>query len=519
MRLSAFLLSCLFLFTSCASILNAEYQKVYINGDQLSSVSINGEKAKPNRTGKYKLKRDKKAKQITAHREGYLDENIAVFPYKKSPLVILSWVPFGLLYLIPPLFDAGPKSFDYQKSIDLPTPRIKELALKQEDIKELMLNTVSVDIDPENLRYRRFSSYRSFMKRKDEVYTQKANTEEGVKMENTIFSDVMNELLVEKGFIDTSRHYLSNSYLNNLLVSATITGSTFHNIKGRSLMYSGRTDIFYCDLTIKWEILDLYKNTLYETETNTTSGQMALTFFKNESGGRYAAIKEAVERGFLILMTNDRVEELLLDRSILDTESDMPMLFLPKSESYVSTIGEAVKSSVTIKSEAGHGSGFVIAPNGYIITNYHVIANAEELTVVFNNGAELGDVEVIRVSKVYDLALIKVTAKSLKPFLLDASPEIPIGKEIYAVGTPTSEDLAQTVSKGIISGKRKLDNLADLVQIDASINGGNSGGAIVDKKGLVYGVVSSKISGAGIEGVAFGIPANQVLDRLKLAFQ
>jgi serine protease Do len=57
------------------------------------------------------------------------------------------------------------------------------------------------------------------------------------------------------------------------------------------------------------------------------------------------------------------------------------------------------------------------------------------------------------------------------------------------------------------------------VQIDASINGGNSGGAIVDKKGLVYGVVSSKISGAGIEGVAFGIPANQVLDRLKLAFQ
>lgn len=519
MKLSALFLSCLFLLTSCASLLNPAYQKIEINGDRLTGISINGEEAEPLASGKYKVRRDKKAKQITAHREGYLDENVAIFPYKKSPLVILSWIPFGFLYMVPPLLDVGPKSFNYQKSVDLPMPRVAELALKQEDIKELMLNKVSVDIEPENLKYRYFSSYRSFLNNEQVTQSKKANTEEGVKMENTIFSDVMNELLVEKGFIDTSRHYLSNSYLNNLLVNATITGSTFHSIKGRPWMYSGRTDIFYCDLTIKWEILDLYQNTLYETETNTTSGQMALMLYSKASEGRYAAIKEAVERGFLILMSNDRVEELLLDRSILDTESEMPMLTLPTSESYVSSIGEAVKSSVTIKSEDGHGSGFVIAPNGYIITNYHVIANAEELTVVFNNGAELGDVEVVRVSKVYDLALIKVTAKSLKPFQLDASLDIPIGKEIYAVGTPTSEDLAQTVSKGIISGKRKLDNLADLVQIDASINGGNSGGAIVDKKGIVYGVVSSKISGGGVEGVAFGIPANQVLDRLKIEFE
>lgn len=519
MKLTALILSCLFLFTSCASILNPAYQKVEINGDRLSGISINGEKATPLANGKYKIKRDKKAKQITAHREGYLDENVAIFPFKKSPLVILSWIPFGVFYLIPPLVDFGPKAYNYQKSVDLPMPRVAELALKKEDIKELMLNKVSIDIEPENLKYRRFASYKSFLASEDDDYVRQADTEEGVKMENTIFSDVMNELLVEKGFIDTSRHYLNNSYLNNLLVNAKITGSTFHSIKGRNWMYSGRTDIFYCDITIDWEILDLYQNTLYETETNTTSGQMALTTFSSESEGRYAAIKEAVERAFLILMTNDRVEELLVDKSILDTESEMPLLTLPTSENHVSSIGEAVKSSVTIKSDEGHGSGFVIASNGYIITNYHVIANAEELTVVFNNGAELGDVEIIRVSKVYDLALIKVNTKNLKPFQLDASPDIPIGKEIYAVGTPTSEDLAQTVSKGIISGKRKLDNLADLVQIDASINGGNSGGAIVDKKGIVYGVVSSKISGGGVEGVAFGIPANQVLDRLKIEFE
>lgn len=84
------------------------------------------------------------------------------------------------------------------------------------------------------------------------------------------------------------------------------------------------------------------------------------------------------------------------------------------------------------------------------------------------------------------------------------------------MGTPTAEDLSQTISKGIISGIRKTDGDKKLIQTDASINAGNSGGAIIDKDGLVIGVVSSKLKGFGIEGVAFGIPSYEIFERLKI---
>jgi S1-C subfamily serine protease len=175
---------------------------------------------------------------------------------------------------------------------------------------------------------------------------------------------------------------------------------------------------------------------------------------------------------------------------------------------------KSIKSTVTIKSKDAFGSGFIISNDGYIITNYHVVSEPENLRVRLNNEKEY-DADIIRVSKIYDLALIKIEANDLIPFSINNSKEIEVATEIYAVGTPTAEDLSQTISKGIISGIRKSGD-SKLIQTDASVNSGNSGGPIIDKNGVVLGVVSSKLKGFGVEGVAFGIPAYEVLDRLKL---
>jgi hypothetical protein len=496
------------LLSSCASILNPRYQKITINTDPQSKILIDGEESEGDATNRHKFKRDRRAKQITVQRAGYKDVNVAIAQYKKSPLFILSFVPFGIFYA-PFLFDSGPKSSNYQKQVTI-DDKMTQLPEKDEKAKEIMLKKVSVDIDPENLKYRYFYSYRNYLNKEDKKKSKASETEEKVALENTIFTDALNELLVEQGYIDTTAKILKNSFLNNLLIESTITGTTFHSIGGQ---------IFFVDLTIDWRLLDLYENVLHEETTESGSGQFVLNNYKSSSAGRFEAIKDAMEYGFLDFMKKDEVVKLMNDRSDVEAEASYTTLVIQNGKAAVESIADAVESSVTVKNKDGHGSGFIISENGYIVTNYHVIANAEDLSIVFNNGIELQDVEVVRFSKIYDLALLKVEVNNLVPFNISDDKKINIGADIFAVGTPTAEDLNQTVSKGIISGKRKMDDVVDLIQIDASINAGNSGGAIVNKEGLVLGVVSSKVSGSGIEGVAFGIPAYQIMERLKVAFQ
>ncbi len=115
-----------------------------------------------------------------------------------------------------------------------------------------------------------------------------------------------------------------------------------------------------------------------------------------------------------------------------------------------------------------------------------------------------------------DLALLKIKADNLQPFLLEKELA-DIGTEVWAVGTPRSIELGQSVSKGVISGMRKAeDKEMNYIQTDAAVNPGNSGGALITKDGRVQGVVSMRLTRA--EGVGFALPAPQVFKGLKLAY-
>jgi S1-C subfamily serine protease len=181
----------------------------------------------------------------------------------------------------------------------------------------------------------------------------------------------------------------------------------------------------------------------------------------------------------------------------------------------VANLNEAVGSSVTVKRQEGHGSGFIISEEGHIITNYHVVVGAEELTIIMNDGSKY-PAEILRVSKVSDLALVKIEQNGLLPFSIGNQETYDIGSDVFAVGTPNTEDLSQTVSKGIISGIRKTELGSVVIQTDASVNSGNSGGALITPEGTVLGIVTAKLSGFGVEGVSFSIPSTEISERLKV---
>src|SRR5215468_160648 len=159
----------------------------------------------------------------------------------------------------------------------------------------------------------------------------------------------------------------------------------------------------------------------------------------------------------------------------------------------------------------GQGSGFFISPNGYIVTNNHVVANAVKVEVLTDSGATL-EAKVIGTDPKSDLALIKVDGRSDFPFvkLADSSPTI--GEWVVAMGNPFG--LGGTVTAGIVSAQGRdigSGSYDDYIQIDAPVNRGNSGGPTFNLKGEVIGVNTAIYSpSGGSVGIAFDVPATTV---------
>lgn len=167
----------------------------------------------------------------------------------------------------------------------------------------------------------------------------------------------------------------------------------------------------------------------------------------------------------------------------------------------------------------GEGSGIVYSEDGYIITNYHVIEEAvtssnAEIYVLMSDGEEY-EATIVGSDSVTDLAVIKIDATGLTAAEFGDSDSIKVGELAVAIGNPLGQEFAGTVTGGYISGLNRtvtVDNTVyNLIQTDAAINSGNSGGPLVDASGRVIGINTVKVSATGVEGIGFAIPINEVL--------
>ncbi|WP_036385454.1 S1C family serine protease [Muricauda sp. MAR_2010_75] len=158
--------------------------------------------------------------------------------------------------------------------------------------------------------------------------------------------------------------------------------------------------------------------------------------------------------------------------------------------------------------QVGSGSGVIISPDGYIVTNNHVIANSSQLQVTLNNNKTY-DAEVIGSDSESDIALLKIDAEDALPYLaFGDSDNAKIGEWVLAVGNPFN--LTSTVTAGIVSAKaRSLGRSQSFIQTDAAVNPGNSGGALVNTNGDLIGINTAITSQTGsYVGYAFAVPSN-----------
>jgi serine protease DegS len=155
------------------------------------------------------------------------------------------------------------------------------------------------------------------------------------------------------------------------------------------------------------------------------------------------------------------------------------------------------------------GSGVIVSKEGHIVTNQHVVAGVDEVSIRMSNG-QTADARVIGADPISDIAVLKVNGLNVTPLPFADSDQVKVGQRVIAVGNPFGLD--ETVTQGIISAKGRAmeDNANELFQTDAAINPGNSGGPLVDLRGEIIGINCS-IYGSqsgGWQGLGFAIPAN-----------
>jgi S1-C subfamily serine protease len=182
-------------------------------------------------------------------------------------------------------------------------------------------------------------------------------------------------------------------------------------------------------------------------------------------------------------------------------------------------IATAMRSTVTIFTDQGSGSGFVISTNGFIVSNFHVIEGAKRILIAGPDGRRVL-AQVIESNTSRDLAVLKALEGHWVSVQLGDVDEVAIGEPAYAIGSPADVPentvLDFTVTRGVVSGVRTFPSDAnpniqiEYIQTDAAINAGNSGGPLVNEAGKVIGVNTHKIVGRGVEGLSFSISINEV---------
>lgn len=270
---------------------------------------------------------------------------------------------------------------------------------------------------------------------------------------------------------------------------------------------------------IEWTVFDnLARKVVYEASTE--GGDYGFEMPPRKHGTETSAslaFRQAVEG----LLASQKFVDILMADSILKASYSDDSVLLDDIQitrgnpdaKFVSKTPLIEMASVTVRTAGGHGSGFIISNPGYVLTNHHVVGDNREVIVII--GEEEHRASVVRSHPGRDVALLKLEKQfASRPLQINANP-VNLGEEIYVVGTPLDERLSFSISRGIISARRTLDQRS-YYQTDAAVNPGNSGGPVFNDAGNVIGITVAGLftSDGGSKNINYVIPIMDALEAL-----
>ncbi|UOQ74667.1 S1C family serine protease [Hymenobacter cellulosilyticus] len=522
---------------SCATIISTPSQTVRVVGQPAgSTIYVNNKevKAKPmagrSDAMRIRLRRNKSA-EITVKHEGYKEYTEVLTPDKTNALIWLNYLPLPLVF-------TGINSEDASTGIT-------------SLVAGLTLPLLGYGVDALSGANRRFSKkeIKPLMPRQPKAVAGSQTVQAGPinvrikggdKMGSTYIVNQPKDILYFGKSLDVDSDNLRNSINGSLKdlgysVPETESKSVFgggpmarYSLQGemRNVKYDVYASHYYaamahyetkCTVEVTWKLVNQNRQTVVEQKTSGSS-------IKFEEGGN-AVFEDAFENALYGFLEQKEVVVALAkpagnSAATAATDEKLPAIAIHRAAALKVTgdngVGAAAKCVVTLETTDGHGSGCIISADGYLVTNAHVVGEDETVKVRMADGIEAKG-KVVRVNTAMDLALVKLDVDGLSAFQLPLQATGDLGSDVFAIGTPADKELGQSITKGIISGRRKIEGHSFL-QTDVSINGGNSGGALVGRSGQLVGIVNAKLVGRGIEGIGFAIPAEQVSDALQLKF-
>jgi S1-C subfamily serine protease len=243
--------------------------------------------------------------------------------------------------------------------------------------------------------------------------------------------------------------------------------------------------------------------------SNSQLGQLHTSYWLNHT----SLNQSASTRSALAPVPQIEITEAASNETLDSEEQNNILIYRKNIPSVVNVTSRAMKFDFFYGAvpQEGQGSGFVIDKEGHILTNYHVIEDAQQLEVTMHNRKKYR-ATVVGTDTVHDLAVIQIKAPDLVPAVLGDSRNLQVGQKVYAIGNPFG--LAGTMTRGIVSSIRPVKEpngatIEDAIQTDAAINPGNSGGPMMNGHGEVIGINTMILSNVGQNaGIGFAIPIN-----------
>ncbi len=503
--------------SSCSILFSPEKQKVVVkSATEGATIYYNDDSIGVGRAKK-KIARSNYNQVFSAEKEGYKTRTQAVFKTKVSGRYFLSFLDIAVL--APLWIGHHPRLWNYPRTITIPT--MEKFVNRDSAEKYMFIDKAAIKVKNKDYNYFNYSSHTSFLSAIDKPSTYKEDTalkgrkdKNAIDADYTVFEDPINKMLSRTGYIDTLNLIFPNM-ANTLSITANIKSITFRTLN------SMNGNAVCSRMYIEWDIQDYFKQSIYKTHTDVRSDVFNIVSMGENSTYTEklnTILKDNVEYSFLKLQSEIKEKGLLKAEPYKRDSGALISVAAPVVNTATNKFLAAVNSVVTVKVDDGHGSGIVFSDDGYIITNYHVVAGSKKLQVLFNNDTTKYTATLVRKSLYGDLALIKIDRKGLQAMNFVSEQKADLGMDVWAIGTPRNLKLGQSLTRGIISAIRKA-NENTFLQTDVQVSPGNSGGALVDRDGNVIGVICSKLVSLGTEGVSFAVSANQVFEMLNLGYK
>jgi len=337
------------------------------------------------------------------------------------------------------------------------------------------------------------------------------------------FSESFNEVFEDYGYaVATSKTFALQENTNiDLSLAAVVTDIRLSHCGSRSTPDLRTFTQNSTYLKIEWTVFDnLARRVVFKTTSEGVDDS-----FKKPPRFNGAAISAslAFRQATEYLLAQQEFVDIVLANSRTDTGfsdqggsiKDIKIVHGNAKTKFIGKTDEIEKAAVTIRTAGGHGSGFVISAPGYVLTNHHVVAQNREVIVIM--GGKQQRAVVVRSNPDRDVALLKLERSfDAEPMHIDGN-EVSLGEEIYVVGTPLDERLDFSISRGIISARRML-NEKSYYQTDAAVNPGNSGGPVFNSSGNVIGITVAGMftRDGGSRNINYVIPILDALDALQI---